>query len=314
MLVRNTTPILNVTSIEQSFDWFINLGWEKAWEWGDPIGFGAVRSGYHEIFLCQDGQGGRGKGRNERTFGKWSAEQADKGVWMSIWVDDVDDLHSHCKSNGFEITWEPEDMPWGVREMHIRHPDGHVFRISCPVRPKRTGAQPDFRIRDESPIDERAITAVTDAAFAGSTNEDGTESSIVLELRKTGNLTISLVAESAGEVIGHIGVSPVSLSDGTRGFYGIGPLSVAPDKQGCGVGSALVNAALDRLKQADATACVLEGEHSYYKRFGFKPAAPLELHGSSSKYFQCLYFEAPRPPVTVSFHNSFQHNSQPDPQ
>jgi hypothetical protein len=31
---------------------------------------------------------------------------------------------------GIEVVWPPTDMEWGVREMHIRHPDGHVFRIS----------------------------------------------------------------------------------------------------------------------------------------------------------------------------------------
>ena len=48
---------------------------------------------------------------------------------MSIWVDDVDAIHQHCLEQGLEVTWPPEDMPWGVREMHVRHPDGHVFRI-----------------------------------------------------------------------------------------------------------------------------------------------------------------------------------------
>jgi len=49
---------------------------------------------------------------------------------MSIWVDDVDAIHQHCLKQGLEITCPPTDEPWGVREMHVRHPDGHVFRIS----------------------------------------------------------------------------------------------------------------------------------------------------------------------------------------
>jgi len=49
---------------------------------------------------------------------------------MSIWVDDVDSVHRHCLERGLEVTWPPTDMPWNVREMHVRHPDGHVFRIS----------------------------------------------------------------------------------------------------------------------------------------------------------------------------------------
>jgi hypothetical protein len=49
---------------------------------------------------------------------------------MSIWVDDVDAAYQHCMSQGLDVTWPPTDMPWNVREMHVRHPDGHVFRIS----------------------------------------------------------------------------------------------------------------------------------------------------------------------------------------
>jgi Glyoxalase/Bleomycin resistance protein/Dioxygenase superfamily len=57
-------------------------------------------------------------------------EAADKGVWMSIWVDDVDAIHKRCVQQGLEITWPPTDMAWNVREMHVRHPDGHVFRVT----------------------------------------------------------------------------------------------------------------------------------------------------------------------------------------
>lgn len=128
------TPILNVSNIEQSFAWFARLGWNKKWDWGNPVGFGCVASGACEIFLCQNGQGGRGKGANPTTFGPQGDESGDKGVWMSIWVDDVDAIWQRCLEQGLDVTWPPTNMPWNVREMHLRHPDGHVFRISrgCP--------------------------------------------------------------------------------------------------------------------------------------------------------------------------------------
>ncbi len=118
MKVRELTPILNVSSLPTSFEWFAKFGWAKHWEWCPPDGdapvFGAVVSGTCEIFLCLDGQGGRG----------------DQGVWISMWVDDVDAVHATCESEGLEVVAAPEDKPWGVREMHLRHPDGHIFRIS----------------------------------------------------------------------------------------------------------------------------------------------------------------------------------------
>ena len=130
MLAKALTPILNVSDIQQSFAWFEKLGWKKGWDWGTPPTFGAVCSGKCEIFLCQGGQGGRGKGPLPTTRGPVGPEEADKGVWMSIWVDDVDAVHRHCLAQGIEVTYPPTDEPWNVREMHIRHPDGHVFRIS----------------------------------------------------------------------------------------------------------------------------------------------------------------------------------------
>jgi len=130
MHAKALNPILNVSSFQESVAWFEKLGWQKAWQWGDPPNFGAVCSGQCEIFLCQDAQGGRGKGSSTLTFGQHGDQSGDKGVWMSIWVDDVDTIHQHCLAQGIEVTWPPTDHPWNTREMHVRHPDRHVFRIS----------------------------------------------------------------------------------------------------------------------------------------------------------------------------------------
>lgn len=130
MFVHRVTPILNVSNIQESFAWFEKLGWQKEWEWGEPPTFGGVTSGHCEIFLCENGQGGRGRSSARMTFGPSGDQRADKGAWMSMWVEDVDSVHKHCVEQGLEVTWQPTDMPWNVREMHVRHPDGHVFRIS----------------------------------------------------------------------------------------------------------------------------------------------------------------------------------------
>lgn len=130
MIVKDIIPILNVSNLKQSFEWFEKLGWEKRWDWGDPPGFGAVGSGECQIFLCQNGQGGRGKGDNAGTFGPGGDETKDKGSWLSIWVENVDDIYTKALESEIEVVFPPEDMPWGVRECHLRHPDGHVFRVS----------------------------------------------------------------------------------------------------------------------------------------------------------------------------------------
>ena len=129
MDAKHLVPILNVSNLEDSFAWFAKLGWRRHWDWGEPKSFGAVISGHVEIFLCVDGQGGRGRSARPGTFGDDGDETGDRGVWMSVFVDDVDATHLECVAQGLEIAWPPTDMPWGVREMHVRHPDGHIFRI-----------------------------------------------------------------------------------------------------------------------------------------------------------------------------------------
>jgi uncharacterized glyoxalase superfamily protein PhnB len=123
MLVHDLTPILNVSDLEQSFAWFEKFGWKKCWDWkaspDAPATFGAVGSGACEIFLCLDRQGGRGV-----------KDYDGLGVWMSLWVDDVDAVHTACVAANLDVAMPPVNEPWGVREMHVRHPDGHMFRIS----------------------------------------------------------------------------------------------------------------------------------------------------------------------------------------
>ncbi len=134
MKAQGLTPILNVSDMQATFRWFETLGWQKGFEWGEPTSFASVCFGECQIFLCLHGQGGKGRGTATDTFADYSAEAADKGVWMSVWlqtVAEVDATFELCKQTGIEITHEPEDMPWGVRELHIRHPDGHVFRVGC---------------------------------------------------------------------------------------------------------------------------------------------------------------------------------------
>ena len=131
MEAKGLTPILNVSDIAGTFAWFEKWGWKKLWDWGTPPTFGAVGSGKDAcIFLCQGAQGGQGRGANTTTFQRDGDEKADKGVWMSVWVEDVDEMHRHCVAAALDVTFPPTDMPWNVREMHLRHPDGHVFRVS----------------------------------------------------------------------------------------------------------------------------------------------------------------------------------------
>src|SRR6476660_1336651 len=96
MLAKGLTPILNVSDIQESFVWFEKLGWTKGWDWGTPPTFGGVCSGACEIFLCQDGQGGRARPPLPTVQGFDGESAENQGVWMSLWVEDVDAVHQHC--------------------------------------------------------------------------------------------------------------------------------------------------------------------------------------------------------------------------
>ena len=146
------------------------------------------------------------------------------------------------------------------------------------------------RIRNESPTDVGAIDSVTREAFASAEHSDGTEQDIVAALRDAGTLSVSLVAESGGEVVGHVAASPVRLAPEAVGeWFGIGPLSVRPDKQKQGIGAALMEAALERLGERGATGVVLLGDPEYYRRFGFVQAAPLRFPDAPAEYFQAKF-------------------------
>jgi putative acetyltransferase len=167
----------------------------------------------------------------------------------------------------------------------------------------------EAHIRHERPGDEAAITEITQLAFRGHPHSDNREHLIVLALRSAGALSISLVAEDEGEVVGHLAFSPVTISDGSTGWYGLGPVSVLPRQQGHGVGTALVRKSLDILRAMGAKGCVVLGEPAYYGRFGFEHRADCSLPGVPAGYFQSLSFKGPRAKGDVTYHVAFDEAS-----
>ena len=160
-------------------------------------------------------------------------------------------------------------------------------------------------IRAEHRGDEQQIHALIAQAFAEAEHRDGTEQDIVDLLRKDGALTVSCVAEVDGEIVGHVAASPVSISDGTRRWFGIGPLAVLPQNRRQGIGNRLMRRAIAVLKQNGAAGCVLLGDPGYYSRFGFRNVPDLVLPDVPPRYFQSLTFGASFPKGTVCYHAAF---------
>jgi putative acetyltransferase len=162
-----------------------------------------------------------------------------------------------------------------------------------------------LRVRTETPADADAIATVTAAAFRAAPHSDHSEQHIIAALRSSGQLTVSLVAEAHGLVIGHVALSPVAISDGSAGWFGLGPLAVLPSHQGRGIGSRLTRAALSALRARGARGCVVLGEPEYYGRFGFRAEPDLILSGVPPHYFQALALAGPPPRGAVTYHAAF---------
>jgi putative acetyltransferase len=170
-------------------------------------------------------------------------------------------------------------------------------------RPNKSGFA--MIIRKETVADIEAITQVTIAAFKALAVSNQTEQFIIKALRAAGALTLSLVAEIDGRVVGHVAFSPVTISDGSLNWYGLGPVSVLPEYQKQGIGKSLINEGLSLLKQLGGQGCALVGDSNYYIRFGFKNFPELVHEGVPQEVFLALPFNEKVPQGTVVFHEGF---------
>lgn len=162
-----------------------------------------------------------------------------------------------------------------------------------------------MQIRQERPQDAATIHALTEAAFKDMPFSDQTEAKVVDALRAAGALTLSLVATEGGEILGHVAFSPVRINADAGDWYGLGPVSVWPDRQRRGIGQHLIREGLQRLQAMGAGGCVLLGDPRYYRRFGFESDPGLYAVGAPPGAFQCLTLNGARPRGPVSFHPAF---------
>ncbi len=159
-------------------------------------------------------------------------------------------------------------------------------------------------IRRETRDDVKIIHDITAAAFAGKSYSDGTEPGIIDALRKAGALSVSLVADENGMVLGHVALSPVRVSN-CENWYGLGPIAVTPKRQKQGIGSALIAAAFAELEHLGAHGCALTGDPNYYARFGFVSTGALSYNDTPVKYIQHVTLRGAEPAGELAFHDAF---------
>lgn len=160
-------------------------------------------------------------------------------------------------------------------------------------------------IRKENAGDASRIREVTEQAFRTCPHACGREQDIVDDLRKAGALSLSLVAVEAGEVVGHVALSPVTIPDARGAWYGLGPISVLPRLQRTGIGSALMADALAWLREQGAAGCVLVGDPQYYTRFGFTCDPSLTVPGVPPEVTLAFRLRPTEDRGPVRFHPAF---------
>ncbi len=121
-------------------------------------------------------------------------------------------------------------------------------------------------IRESLPSDVALIEKLYPSAFP---DEDLLP--LVMELLKEEPIVLSLVGIADKDLVGHVVLTTCSIAGGTDKVALLGPLAVAPARQRQGIGSAIVRAALQRLKNAGMSQVYVLGDPAYYKRFGFEP-------------------------------------------
>ncbi|HZW13324.1 MAG TPA: N-acetyltransferase [Noviherbaspirillum sp.] len=163
----------------------------------------------------------------------------------------------------------------------------------------------NIKIRQEQPADSTAIFDLTSLAFATAAHTSHTEQFIVNALRRSGDLALSLVAVDEGRLVGHVAFSPVTVSNGEVGWYGVGPLSVLPEFQRQGIGSLLMQQGMATLRNRGARGCVLVGDPAFYSRLGFTPCTELVLPGVPPEYLLGHSFGNAMPKGDVTFSPAF---------
>jgi catechol 2,3-dioxygenase-like lactoylglutathione lyase family enzyme len=139
------TPILYVKDFKSAVKYYTDkLLFHMVWDWGRPPTFGCVRLDKVEVFFSQGGQG-------------------HPGTWLCIFVEDVDGYYERIKKLGAEILYGPKNEPWGMREIHVRDPNGHVIRFGQGI-PSREPKLEIERVPLAAKIEKRLAALIEDVA------------------------------------------------------------------------------------------------------------------------------------------------------
>lgn len=139
----------------------------------------------------------------------------------------------------------------------------------------------EINIREELEKDYEVVERLTEEAFKSAEHSDGTEHLLVNRLRKSDDFIkeLSLVAEDNRKVIAHLMLTKAKINNGDMSVetLALAPVSVIPEYQGKGIGSKLINIALESARRLGYKSVIVLGHDKYYPKFGFVPASKYEI-------------------------------------
>ena len=166
-------------------------------------------------------------------------------------------------------------------------------------------------VRPETSSDHDSIRDILIAAFANHPYSHQTEHLIVEGLRADDALTVSLVAEVDGDLVGQIAFSSVKIDGKDCGWLGLGPVAVLPSRQRQGIAAAVVYEGLTSIRSLGAKGCVLVGDPAFYRRFGFQHNSTLRMEGVPAEVLLCLPMYGQMPEGNVTQHPAFSVGRDP---
>lgn len=159
--------------------------------------------------------------------------------------------------------------------------------------------------RFEIPSDIPEISKLVETAFLDLEISQNNEHRILDALREANALSLSMIYEENGEILGHVALSPVKISSGDGSCFGLGPIAVKREERHRGIGSALVIRSLEMLRTSNASACFLVGNPDFYSHHGFVADSRYTLSGVPPEFFMVYTFRDDLSAGEVSFHPAF---------
>jgi len=253
MKFHHVTPILYSRNVIDSIRYYTEvLGFENSWNWGTPPTFGGVSKNGTEIFFCENCQG-------------------NPGTWLSIFVDNADELYQTIKAKGAKILSAPKTMEWGVREMLVEDPDGHKIRFGhgahIPFDEKTETLPSNIKIIQRTPTAKEHLNLVRAVGWSSSLTDEMEEMVVAAPV-------FAVVAE---DIITNEAVGCAMLLGDNASFYYVKDVMVHPAWQNKRVGTTLMQELTNWL-DANGAEHALIGLYTgnslapFYEKFGFKPA------------------------------------------